>query len=72
MNINDFCWVRLTDEGLSVARDEIKIYGRPKGQWTRFQVWHLMAIFGPHMGMSSPQYFLGNEIVFDQPGVLEE
>lgn len=78
-NINGYVWVKLTFLGEStllewqkqiLPKDFVPATGRridAEGR-TRFQLWDLMHIFGPHFILSSDPFFIGNVIEFeDEP-----
>ncbi len=56
MNINDTVRVKLTPEGVKIYENHYAPYGgnSPKIEfdgYTSIQLWVLMSIFGPHIGM---------------------
>lgn len=66
ININNYAWVRLTDYGFScLPADELKFLVNDENGWSRFQLWVLMSIFGPHLYNGCEQLFHNNEIKFD-------
>ncbi len=78
-NVNDSVWVRLTDAGKLIHRREhdemrkrvpsIGRYQPPKshpGGYSKFQLWELMQIFGPHISIGSEVPF-GTEILLTEP-----
>lgn len=71
-NINDDVYVKLTDYGRKIHREEhIKFWGKlpklshptydpPKEDsdgWSKWQMWSLMKEFGNHIGMGKPNVF---------------
>ena len=82
-NINDEVKVKLTEDGHRAIHDYYDAmaktgYKEPlrtiavchptdKDGYNRFQLWVLMQLFGPVIGMTSPAYFKGNEILIEEP-----
>lgn len=81
MNFNDYCWVRLTDEGRAIHRrlfDEL-VAAYPKVDtlkyepptdthgWSRFQLWELMHDFGKYCYNGQMKLPFGTEILFVEP-----
>lgn len=71
-NINDYVRVRLTDFGRKVHREQFRNlnatiplhanlkYKPPKEDdngWSEWQLWHLIATFGEHVGVCKEQPF---------------
>lgn len=67
-NINNYVRVRLTDAGRAHHRKEweellagTKLTYTPPvedaGGWSRWQLWNLMQVFGPMIGMGMPSPF---------------
>jgi hypothetical protein len=62
-NVNHYVYVRITEQGWKVLEDyfraldfppiarEQAYYAPDEHGWSRFQMWDLMNIFGPSMGM---------------------
>jgi hypothetical protein len=83
MNINNEVLVRLTPQGharlmanhaeLFKGQRHAPEYEPPKRTadgWDRFQLWHLMQQFGPHIFMGMPgQFFVNNEVRLPAPAV---
>lgn len=75
-NLNDYVWVRLTELGRKIHRQQFDAamkgylslagleYRPPQhvAGWDRFQLWDLMALYGPHMYNGAPQVFADNMI----------
>lgn len=66
INLNDEVWVKLTEEGHDIhyeqhreLRRSMKMplpYNAPKEDaegWSKWQLWHLMEVFGPHIRLGS-------------------
>lgn len=80
-NVNDFVWVRLTELGWKVYDDRHRQLGLdpapyrrhiggPEG-FQRFQLWDLMATFGPHMVMGLDCHFFDRlTIWFNDPAAV--
>ena len=80
MNFNDYCWVRLTDEGRAIHRglfDEL-IAAHPNvtlkyepptetNGWSRFQLWELMHDFGKYCYNGQMKLPFSTEILFAEP-----
>lgn len=77
VNINDYVWVRLTGFGWKVFDDNHRalgldpapyraIIGAPDG-WQRFQLWHLMEVFGPHCHLGLDSGFFDRQQVWFKP-----
>jgi hypothetical protein len=73
INLNEYVWVRFTEDGhlpyrdfylnLGVEPPSLDIF---KG-WARFQIWELMNIFGLDCSHSSRTQFKGNILRFAPP-----
>lgn len=77
ININSYTYVRLTKEGQQVLDRYRAAYrycpvDKVSGtDYVRIQLWELMQIFGPEMGMGSPVLF-ETSILFDSKDVEGE
>lgn len=83
MNLNDYVYVQLTEAGQKILDDWDNEYSeilqqvgrtvedyqktREVGGFLKFQLWNLMRIFGPHIGITRSTPFAGNEIYFKEP-----
>lgn len=70
-NINEDVQVQLTDHGRRIHREQhdefnksfphLKLkYTKPKednGGWSKWQLWHLMQVFGPHIHLTMDNPF---------------
>jgi hypothetical protein len=65
MNINEWVWVRLTEDGLRHHRPTE--YEDVGNGWSRFQMWDLMATYGRHLHLGSGPLFEKNEVHFTKP-----
>ena len=67
-NANEYCKVRLTEEGKFIyyRRYKERPHCDDKG-YTKFQVHHLMNLFGEYMRLGSEPCFEGNDILFHMP-----
>lgn len=70
-NINDYVWVKLTEKGRQLYRDEyyrlMKEYPKieeDKEGYSRWQMWDLMQTFGSFCGLGSPLPF-ETDVFFD-------
>lgn len=78
LNLNDIVYVRLTNHGLTVHRDwwhDLSIpnatYVQPQEDAegrSRWHLWELFSIFGPHIYMGCVQVFIDNDIEVDNDG----
>jgi len=62
-NINEYVWVKLTEHGHEILRKEAEKYRQyswfkpytpaptDEDGFTKFQAWHLMQQFGPHISL---------------------
>lgn len=78
MNINEYVYVRLTKAGLKtytkhytdlgIAPPKLTQFGwNLTSQYSRFQLWELMNIFGPAVYHGSESQFMDNIIRFNPP-----
>ena len=75
-NINEYVYVKLTEEGKRLLEEfydsmgligEIKtLFPTTRGGYTRFQLYEIALIFGKHLyNGSTTQLFFNNDLVFD-------
>ena len=58
-NVNEKVWVRLNDHGKQLLGDTRKFSATEDADgWSRWQLWDLMATFGPHI-------YLGCRVPFE-------
>lgn len=58
-NINETVWVRLNEHGKQLLGDTRKFTATPDADgWSRWQMWDVMATFGPHI-------YLGCRVPFE-------
>lgn len=74
MNINEYCYVKLTKYGKEIAEKEsvfsVKILGFG---WSEWQLWTLMNTFGKYHYMGNVHTcFENNEILFEKPSWLAD
>lgn len=75
VNVNDSCRVALTEDGLAQYRAHYARYGLSAPQLdvtenrASFQIWEIMHIFGPKLGMGSNELpFRGNTLTIKAEG----
>jgi hypothetical protein len=76
-NINEYVWVKLTDRGRAIHREQHEAlneqfpkckleYCPPKEDaqgWSKWQMWSLMQELGPHVGMGIEPAFETNIVI---------
>lgn len=81
MNMNEYCWVKLTTFGRAIHRnefDELNAHYPKAGLhyippetnadgWSRFQLWSLMHLYGKHVYNGQMDLPFGTEIIFAEP-----
>ena len=73
-HVNDLCWVQLNERGWKIYDESFTSLGLDPALgrahlglvWQKFQVWMLMEIFGPHIGLGMVSPFDG-AIYFEDP-----
>lgn len=75
VNLNQYATVRLTDHGRKIWHDAWEPYDKtgdmdkkvqPDGK-LREQIWHIMQVFGPHIGMALPPVFAEVTMEIEHP-----
>lgn len=68
MNINEYVWVKLTDDGKKQLASKGSFAHREEDRgWHKFPMWELMEIFGSAMYMGGKSMFEAGDIYFTKP-----